>query len=309
MRLIAVILLGFGCKAKPAEDKPPTNTIAMRDAAPPKPTADDLAATYERCMRSFTDAKWDDFRSCYAPGATFETPGLGAPHDLDAEIEDTKKSRIRFADYEGDPQLVIASGHDVVAIVWIKARRDDRKIGIFLGHVVTYDGHGRATRDRAYFDAPTIEAQATAPTAVSRGPIVKGWPTKMAQVAKHDPTEQANLATFGKLVDASNKHDARALGDLLTDDVTWSSLPRPQDFDKRALLANFAESSKGFAGAITVEESWAAGNYVAAIERLAGSADTGAIDSVALPVFAVYEFTGDKVKAAWLFYQTGQLRE
>ena len=51
-------------------------------------------------------------------------------------------------------------------------------------------------------------------------------------IAEDSDKEKANLVTYRKLADAFTKHDAKALAELLADDLVWSEEAEPKDRDE-----------------------------------------------------------------------------
>ena len=47
-------------------------------------------------------------------------------------------------------------------------------------------------------------------------------------VAKDDANEKRNLENATKGLDAFNKHDTKAMGDMLADNATWSEIGAPK---------------------------------------------------------------------------------
>ncbi|HEU0030526.1 MAG TPA: ester cyclase [Kofleriaceae bacterium] len=349
--VLAVAVLG-GCKEKQGEDmmpapgssgamgpggamgssmmsgKPnPSATAPEWDAAPgagssvaPK-TGDELAKRYEECWSYLNDQKWDLFAACYKPDAVFADPGAGVPDrtGVAAQIEQTKQSRAVFPDEHADLQFLMISDQDAIGILLVRATQASTKkqVGLFMGHVATFDSGGRLTYDASYYDnVATVPSQLGLSPLPARPVPAKGWPTKVTLISKHDATETANLATFDELLGAINKHDAKAVGALLADDVVWSEQALDKDLDKKAVLASMPALWKGFSDLkFTPIKKWAAGDYVAAVETFEGTNDgdlaslrikkTG--KQVSLPMLAVYRIEGGKVKASWLFWQKAGL--
>ena len=132
-------------------------------------------------------------------------------------------------------------------------------------------------------------------------------------IAKDDAKEKANLASFQQLTDHFNKHDVKAFGDLIADDVTWSEQAAPKDETKKELLSELPKMWKSFSDLkFRVTDAWAAGDYVVAVENFEGTNDgdlpmmhikkTG--KKVSLPFLAVHKLDGGKVKATWILYQS-----
>ncbi|MEO8704184.1 MAG: ester cyclase [Kofleriaceae bacterium] len=324
--VLAIVLLG--CKARHEDiPAPPTSNgsalISMQAIDAGGQVAKPLAARYAECIELANAAKWDDFKGCYTPQTKFEQPGLGDPHSLGEELGERKNARIAFPDEHHDTQLIMVAGNTVVAIETIKATNSksltgptstieatNKRAGILLGQVVTFDETGRGTSDAAYFDVTTIVTQMGKSKALARSPDLKPWSPKVTVVASFDAREQANAKTIADYAAAFTKHDAKAVGALLADTVVWSEQPIDTDFDKPATLGHFAALWAGFSDLkLAHANTWAAGEYVAAAGtlegtndgELAGSAKTG--KRVTIPILGVYKLADGKIVAAWLFWQ------
>ena len=318
MRRMTVIALSlvFACKTKPAEDKGATpgksgamtssgdmgsamGTAVMDapappaiDAAPPAKTGDEIAKRYEECLRFTSERKWDELRGCYVPTIKFEAPGLDETRTLDQEIEHHKKSVVDFPDYQATPQLVLVSGNTIISILLVTGTTNKKPIGIYLGNVVEAEPQGRFTKDLAFFDVKTLEHQLTGkPTRA----IAKPMPTKIALISKGDDVERANLATFEKMMAASE--DMKTFGTFIADDVVWSVQNRPKDMTKAEILAAIKQRLERTNVKFTVERTWAVGDYVASIERVSG-------DKVDRQVLAIHRFANGKLVHVWVFGQS-----
>ena len=147
----------------------------------------------------------------------------------------------------------------------------------------------------------------------ARPAVDKGWPEKVVVIAKDDDAEKANLAVFEAMTDAFDKHDVKALGETLTDDTVWSEAASPQDESKKEVLGEMPQMWKGFSDLkFDVKTSWAAGDYVAAVESFDGTND-GDIKMMKLkktgkkieaPFLAVHRIQDGKVAATWIFFQS-----
>jgi predicted ester cyclase len=137
---------------------------------------------------------------------------------------------------------------------------------------------------------------------------------KEVVISKGDDKEKANLAAFDKGLEAWNKHDAKAFGDILTDDALWSSQDQPKDLTKKADVVAFHVGFwKAFSDMkITPSTKIAAGDYVAFVGNLEGTND-GAMPAMGIKAktgkhvqgafLAILKFDGGKLKATWVFQQ------
>ena len=336
IRMIVVVLLVVaGCKQKPAEDTgaAPGKSGAMDpaggmgsamgtqmmdaaapassvDAAPAAKTGDDIAKRYEECIRFSNEARWDEFKSCYAPAVMFEAPGLDAPRSLDVEIEETKQARVEFPDYRQEPQLLIVSGNTVIAMLLVTgtSTKTKKPVAFYLGHVVGNDPAGKLTRDLAFWDAKTVEAQRTGKPGVRV--LAKPLPTKISLISKDDAIEKKNLETFTKMMEASEKRDLVAFGNALADDVVWSVQNRPKDLTKGEIIAGIKARLEKTDLHYKVDHAWAAGDYVASIETVTGTATADSPDKkikrgdkLDRQLLAIHRFANGKLAQVWVFAQ------
>jgi predicted ester cyclase len=303
-------------------------TKAPPPPPPPKPkTPEELAARYQECWGFWNDAKYDDFKGCYAADATAEAPGSGMPASSgpDAIVEQSKMERTGIPDLKGELQLVLQNGNHTVGVALLKGTQTDtlktpmgdippskKKVGFLMGHVIDFNDQGMATKEWAFFDAATMMSQIGASKMPARKAMDKGAAAPEVVIAKGDDAEKANLATFQALTDAFNKHDTKALGEMVGDKVVWSEAANPKDMTKKDLMKMMPQMWKGFSDLhFTVKDSWAAGPYVVAIESFDGTNDgdlpqmkmkkTG--KTVSSPFLAIHKFEGGKNTVTMIFYQ------
>jgi steroid delta-isomerase-like uncharacterized protein len=299
-------------------EMPPMPVDAAVVAGKPKPP-DELAKRYVECWGFYNASKWDDFKTCYAPGAIFELPGLGSPQlDIDTQITETKRQRVDFPDDHGELELVIAADTTVIGVALITGTSSGtsgkvpsgKKVGIYLAQVVEYDGAG-AKHDAAFFDATTIMSQVGISKLPARPTADKPRP-KTVVIAKGSDAEKANAAVVEKLLEAIRKGDGKAVGELVADDLVWSEHALDKDLDKKSLVPRLAELRKGFHDFnLDIGTVWFAGDYVVVRGRLEGENDgdvpamgikkTG--KRIAVPYLGVFKVDAGKVKSASLFWQ------
>lgn len=335
VRMMFVVTMLLACKQKPAEDNGATpgksgamgasgdmgsamGTTAM-DAATPAPppvdaagkTGDEIAKRYEECIRFSNEGRWDEFGTCYASTVMFEAPGLDAPRSLDVELTESKKARAEFPDYKQEPQLVMVSGNSAIAIIHITATSTKTKkpISFYLGHVIGTDPQGKLVRDIAFWDAKTVEAQRTGKPGVRA--LAKPLPTKISLISKDDAAEKANLETFTKMMEASENRDLVAFGDKIADDVVWSVQNRPTDLTKAEIIAGIKTRLEKTDLHYKLDHAWAAGDYVASIETVSGTATADSPDKkikkgdkIERQLLAIHRFANGKLAQVWVFAQS-----
>lgn len=343
-----VALASFGCKKKkPEEAVAPGSDMGSApagsgsgsgsamaagsgSAAAAKPmTAEDMSKRFEQCWGYFNDAKWDDFKGCYAADGVDEAPGAPMPPATgpDAIGAFVKGFKDAFPDMKGEHVLELVSGHNLVAVNLITGTNDGpfktpmgempptkKKIGLMMAQVFEFDDTGHAKHEWAYFDLATMMGQIKPdPKMPPVRPVMDKTPmAKEVVVAKDDAKEKANVETSKKAAEAFSKHDAKAFGDVVADDVKWSEQQMAKDWDKKEIETNLGALWKGFSDAkITIEKSIAAGDYTANVGRLEATNDgdlpmmhikkTG--KKVDVPFLIVFKIDNGKIKNAWLFEQ------
>jgi steroid delta-isomerase-like uncharacterized protein len=291
-------------------------------------TGDELGKRFVQCWGFYNDAKWDDFKGCYANDATSETPGTDMPKMVGAGAiaDDTKTVKTAIPDDKGENLLVLVNGHNVVGVtktygtnsgVWKTPMGDmppsNNKVGIFFAQQMELGDDGKVKHEWDWFDLATIMGQMKPdPKHPVRAPMEKAPMATEIVVAKDDATEKANVETAKKLAEAFSKHDVKAVGDLLADDAVWSEQSMPKDETKKELLENEPKFWKAFSDMkITPDKVWAAGDYVAATGTMEGTNDgdlpmmglkkTG--KHVSVPHLVVFKLKDGKIKNAWLFSQ------
>ena len=129
--VVAISALACGCRKKKPEEAPmpppsePTaagsgsGSAGSGSAASAKPpTGDEMSKRFEQCWSYFNDAKWEDFKSCYAADAVYEMPGGPFPpiNGNGPIVDNLKPYKVTFPDETGATQLELVSGHTIVAV-------------------------------------------------------------------------------------------------------------------------------------------------------------------------------------------------
>jgi predicted ester cyclase len=298
---------------------------------PAKPlTADQLAQKFDECWGFWNAAKYDDFRtSCYRADATDEEPGSGMPaaSGAAAVVESTKMFKAAFPDMKGETQLLLINGHNAVSVVLATGTNTaplktpmgempatNKKMGQYLAQTLEFDDTGHVKHELDFFDIGTMMGQLNpSKDHPVRAAIDKLAMPKEVVIAKDDDKEKANLAADTAFLDAFNKHDIKAFGAALADDVKWFEAAEAADHDKKTAVDGTKMFWKSFSDIkITPNAHWAAGDYVATLGSIEGTNDgdmpmmkmkkTG--KKVNLPFVEIDKLDGGKVKAVWIFYQS-----
>ncbi|HEX4450022.1 MAG TPA: nuclear transport factor 2 family protein [Kofleriaceae bacterium] len=320
-----------GCqKKKEAEAIEPMPAISSQPEAAKPLTGEELAQRAIACWGFYSDSKWDDLKGCYTPDARLIEPstlavgaGTGISKGIDLILAGNQKSKVGVPDLRGDVRLVLVHDHDVATIAAATGTHTgpidgitgmNQKIADLEGNVDVMDDAGREIQETDYEDTATTRHQlkpdATHPVR-SAAPDVP----KEIVVAKHDDAEKANVAAVQSLIDGFNKHDTKAMGAVLADDVVWSEQQNPKDWTKAEALADARSSWKSFSDMkLTADSIWGAGNYVVVQATMQGTNDAPAPEmgiktatkkQVTLPFLEVDQLDGGKIKHAWVIANSG----
>ena len=353
MLVVAVLAAtAGGCKKKATEEKPATPSqatgsgsdtgsampgsgsasaagsgSATNSATATAVTPESAQKLFDACWGYFNDAKWDDFKGCYAADGVSEAPGLPMPPMTgnQAIADGAKAYKGGFPDAKGETQFLMINGHTMVSAVLLTGTNSgamhmpgmpempatNKKAGTYFTQVLELDDAGKVKHEWDFYDLATTLGQLTPNKDMPvRAAIEKLMGPKEVVTAKDDAKEKANLETFTKLTAAFNAHDVKALGDLLDDKLMWSEAAEPKDASKADFVAMMPKMWKSFSDVkFTVGKSWAAGDYVAAVESFDGTNDgdgehlkkTG--KKVSLPFLAIHKFENGKNTASWILYQ------
>ena len=312
--------------AAPAPAASPAD--APKPAAPPPATADERSKWFKDCWAQFNAKDWAKFQNCYAENATSEQVDMGMPPLVGRANIIDKSAKLfagAFPDLTGENELTIVSGNDIVSVSLLKGTHKgplpgpqgetpatNKKIGYLMVHHITTTADGRAVaKERFIYDGGTFSSQLGLSPMPARKPLEQGWADKPSLVSSGSDAEKANIAVLGAWNAAFNKHDAAALGALMTDDTSFSDLAAPADkVGKKEVQKSNEEMLKGFPD-LKVDQTavWAAGDYVISAGRFSGT-NTGDMPSmklkktgkaVSMEYYMVTKLAGGKVKNTWLF--------
>jgi predicted ester cyclase len=315
-----------GCqKKKEAEAIEPMPATPAQPETPSKPlTGDELAQRAIACWGFYNDSKWDELKGCYTPDASLVDPSahaVGANTDakgLDQIIAANQKSKLGAPDIHADVRLVLVHDHDVATITAMAGTHTgpidgvtemNQKVADLEGNVDVMDDAGRETHENDYEDTATTAHQLKPDKA---HPVRSAAPDvpKEIVVAKNDDAEKANVAVVQSVIDGFNKHDVKAMGAGLADDVVWSEQENPKDWTKAEALADAQSGWKSFSDMkMTANSIWGAGNYVVVQATMQGTNDAPAPEmgiktatkkQVTLPFLEVDQLDGGKIKHAWV---------
>lgn len=348
---LAGLLSAAGCKKKPAQNNATGSNetgsagsaemgsgsaAAMAgsgsagSAAPAQMTAEDVAKRFQECQGYFNDAKWDDFKKCSADNVTAEMPGSGQPAvtSADAAVEAAKGIKAAFPDMKGQNQLLLINGNHIAAVTLVTGTNTgplktpmgempatNQKIGYYMGQLIDLNDQGQATKQARYLDFATMMGQLKPDKKHPVRPVEdKLAMPQTTAIAKDDAKEKANLETEKQVVDAFNKHDAKAFGALLADDLVWTEYAMAKDQNKSEVVKGTEGLWKSFSDIkLNAADQWGAGDFVVTTGTMDGTNNGPLSDmgikkatnkKVSLPFLEIDQIDNGKVKHTWLFYQS-----
>jgi len=329
----SALLTLAACKKEEAPPPPAPKPEAKKEEPkpePPKPlAAAERGQWYLDCWSKFNSKAWDDFKKCFAADAETDDVDSGMPpaKGIDAVMERAKFHAQGFPDVMGEAQLVLVSGNTIMGAWLVKGTNSEKmmgmdgkemaptgkKVGFLLGHVVQTSEDGRSVvKEWGFVDMGSMSGQLGLNPAPHRPAMEKGADAPTVVVAADDQKEKDNLALVAKETEAYNKHDAKALAEMYTDDLVWTEAAMP-DMDKKAMLKGLAGMWKGFSDMkITSEMSIAAGDFVGEVGTMAGTNDGDYPDmklkktgkTVSGRYMRIVKIEGGKIKQSWLFYNS-----
>jgi predicted ester cyclase len=228
-------------------------------------------------------------------------------------------------DFTPNPQLVLVSGNQLVAFMQATGTNSgplmgmpasNKKVGFLGARYVVFADDGRMKEDWHIADMTTILHQTgnlkgvklPMPPRVDLKPVMDKPEIVMATDSK---TEADNVAVVTKLDEAYGKGDAKAVGELLTDDFTYrdntmSGEMKGKDSSVKMLEAmNKAWSDKKWES----KARFGAGDYVASIGTYSAT-NTGDMPMMKMKktgktttttMINIYHLTAGKVDSMWGF--------
>jgi predicted ester cyclase len=298
-------------------------------AAAPKPaplTAEQKIKFYQDGWAAFNAKDWAKFGTVWADDATHEELDMGpAVSGKDAVVEKGAKNiATAFPDATGELELTLLNGNNLASVVLFRGTNKgvmqtpmgempptNKKVGYLMAHLIELNDSGKAQHEWIAADGGTMMGQLGTSPAPHRKVMETGWTDKPVVVATGSDGEKANVASYGKAIDALNKHDVAGTMADAADDVVMSDLAAPADrTGKKEVSKGLEEFMKAFPDLkFTVPTVWGAGDYVVAVGSWSGT-NTGDMPSMKLkktgkPVTCrfveVDKFQGGKLKNFWIF--------
>ncbi len=342
MKLVKVMVLGAlvalpSCKKEDKKETPPAKAVDPKPMAkeepkpePPKPlTADEMAKHYVDCWGYLVAKDWKQFEGCYTKDVASEFVDSGQPattgwqarhdaHDLPFVAA--------FPDFKADVELTLINGKNGVTVAHLMGTHTgplkspageipptNKKMGLQAVHLAHFTEDGRSVdKEEFIWDVGTLMGQLGVSKAPVRAATDKPFQANEIVIAKDDEKEKKNLQTITAMTDAFNKHDSKALDAMMADDLVWSELGIPVDFDRKAASAAHDDLWKGFSDLkLNTSSAWAAGDYVVQRGTMAGTND-GEVKTmklkktgkpVSLNFIQIYKLNGDgKISRSWGFW-------
>jgi predicted ester cyclase len=325
--VVLAIFAATGCNKNEAEGSSGTGSATpVTAAAKPAPLdAQGLLKRFRDCWGYGISGSWKELEGCYAAKAISELPGSGLPElkGAPAIVESWKGFREALPDDKAQVQLAVVDGRTIAAIVLVSGTHNGtlrlptrevpatkRPVGVYLAQVLAFDDAGKITRESIYLDLGTLIGQVAATDHPVREATDKLAMTEVIGIARDDAKEKANIGAIKQLVDTLDKHDATAVGGMLTERIVWSEQPLAKDLSKKEILAALPQLWKGFSDLkLKLDEPWTGGDWVAVVGSFEGThdGDFGKIKKtgkkVSLPFVAFYQLADGKLERTWLFYQ------
>jgi eukaryotic-like serine/threonine-protein kinase len=240
------------------------------------PRQDPRVAHYLQCWDAFDRGRDAEFAACYAlDGARDVVDNVPAQSAAGrpAIVAGVARERAAFPDLQIQPQLVVASGRTIAAILYITgtSAATGKKLGMYAGEVVTMDDASAITHERIYIDQPTIYHQlGLIENDTSPGPLHAMVPEPETLTSPGDA--QRNKAIVEANLTAVNNKDADAIEPAAADDIQFFYHgEKDHQIGKRAYVA-WWKATLASADRIHAEPQglWAAGDTVAVATEFTG---------------------------------------
>jgi predicted ester cyclase len=330
-QLIAAILFLGTTVLLSACSSPESTTPAKGE--PKVITAEERVQWYRACWGQFNDARWDQFKTCYADNATSQQMAYGPPSvsGADAIVARSRDFKKLAPDGHGEGQLILVNGNHIASAFLLagtnsgpltgpdgkETKATNKKFGLMFGHALELDpAANKVVKEFGVMDGGSFANQLGLSKAPGRPLMEKGAATPVIVIANDDDKEMKNLETDKAGFAAWNSHDLAGADAPNADDFVLHDMTSPKDMNK----AQNSEMGKSFWKAFSdvkldITSAWAAGDYVALTGSLQGTNDgdfpamkikkTG--KKVAVPFMQIDRFESGKIKETWLFFDGAML--
>jgi predicted ester cyclase len=315
---------GTAAKPEPAKPEP-------AKPAPPKPmTGPEIAAQYQKCSQLLGDHKFDDFKkTCVSDDYVGHEMGQDMKADqLTAMFTEMATA---FPDMKAAPQLIIVNGKTILAMSLMSGTHEGtmkmpgmpdvpathKKFVNAFFHRLALGDDNRVKEEWAIEDPTTFMSQLglTPKGGMPHRTLEDMKPLDGAPVvvvAADDAKEKGNLEIVGKWTAAFNAHKSADLMALMTDDAVETEWADAKDHKgKKEIEPGLKAFQAGFSdGKVTVDGSWAAGDYVVVSGTFDGTNDhdMGKMKKTGKHVSAQYveilQLKDGKASHVWRFTDT-----
>jgi predicted ester cyclase len=287
----------------------------------------DLADKYMKCVGLINDGKLDDFAStCVAADYKGHDMDEGDMSGVDALKTQFTAMRKAFPDFHLTPQLVIINGRNILAVNMVTGTNSgamempgapampatNKKFGQLMFHRLTLNDQNKATEEWAYADPATMMGQlGMAPKGMPVRPMMdKGWDGAPNVVVTADnDTEKKNLEVVKAMSEAFNARKTPEMLAMMSDDFVESDQAGDKDNKgKKEAEAGIKMFQTAFSdGKVTVDNTFAGGDYVVLLGTFTGTNDHDAGPmkktgkKVTLHMAEVMKLKDGKVTNLWRF--------
>jgi steroid delta-isomerase-like uncharacterized protein len=252
-----------------------------------------IAAKYSVCLGHVNAGNWDRFKAdCIADDFVLHEVDDRDIPGPDGLVEQLRTMKAAFPDWKIQPQLVMVSGQNILAIGLTTGTHEqplktptgelaatNKKVGQLFFHRLAITDDLEAKEEWLFSDMGTMmsqlgqlprEAQAMRP-AMDKG--IEGAP--IVVTAADDQKEMANIETVKKWNAAFSAHDVNELMALYADDAIESDHAMAVDYKGKQEIEKLNRSLFGaFSdGKVDVPSLFAAGDYVVALGKFMGTND------------------------------------
>jgi predicted ester cyclase len=329
--LTLALVVAFGCKKEdkaPVPDQAPaagkTTTPAVEEPAAAW-TGADSAKAFIACREAFNANEGKALRECLAEDASVTMLDFVGP-DMKMEGREAVAGmldgfRSGFPDVTSTPQLVLADGNKVAAIVLDTGTNSgemmgqpptNKKTSSLAATLTWFNDKGQVVRDVSLADQATMAHQLGLHKSETAPASETPWKETVTAVAK--PEDEEKIGTNVELVknsfDAIQKKDIDALMAHVAADVTFRYVPHKDQIEGKAAYRKGIEEYVGMVATSSrnIEQIWGAGDWVVAWSKVENelAADVpGAKGSkgkkVTTQPIEFFRLGDGKVKEHWVF--------
>ena len=309
-----------GVAQKPTEPPPPPPVTPLTGTA--------LADKYKACVEMINGSKLDEFRKdCVDDSYTLHGfAGMPERKGGDGLVEWFKGQKTAFPDWKLQPQLVIVSGRNVLAVNLVTGTHQgtmktpmgdvpatNKKFGMLMFHRLKINDANKCTDEWAVADPMTMMGQlGLSPKGAPpvRPVMDKGWDgAPIVVVTADDAKEKANLEATKKGNEAFLANKPADIMATMTDDAVEMDQAGEKDVKgKKEIEKGFKTFRDAWSDVkLSNAEMWAAGDYVVQALKFEGkhTKDLGKIKktdkTVALDVVEIMHFKDGKIDQLWRF--------